>query len=254
MVVPSASGCRRTPWPVGPGLCGLRGAPSSMVMEPVTSCRGSDFSLNPGKPELAWWTTSSMVFGRRCGKRSNRVAHYRAPGRRLGKRHVPRNTHKTDLRGAHKRGHTHLSLAHRSRCPWGLWAPTVGPWGGCGVLGDSAAPEYRPSGNDRQRPYGSFSDVQAGGRGTRCLDGRPLTRQYRELSGLVVGLESATGGATGPGVQLTIPWLLGGVCVTSLPPGDWLDDPAESWTRWAAERIYDEQRLTHDFFFTSDSS
>jgi hypothetical protein len=40
----------------GPGHCGLRGAPSSMVVEPVTSCRGPTsqrVSLNPGKPELA---------------------------------------------------------------------------------------------------------------------------------------------------------------------------------------------------------
>jgi hypothetical protein len=85
--VPSAFGCRRTLWPVGPGHCGLDGAPSSMVVKPVTSCRGPTSQrvpLNPGKPELAWWTTSSMAFGRGCGKRSDRVAHYRAPGRRLG--------------------------------------------------------------------------------------------------------------------------------------------------------------------------
>jgi hypothetical protein len=82
MVVPSAFGCRRTLWPVGPGHCGLDGAPSSMVVKPVTSCRGPTSQrvpLNPGKPELAWWTTSSMAFGRGCGKRSDRVAHYRAP-------------------------------------------------------------------------------------------------------------------------------------------------------------------------------
>jgi hypothetical protein len=79
MVVPSTSGCRRTLWPVGPGHCGLHGAPSSMVVKPVTSCRGSDFSAGPSESP-----TSSMAFGRGCGKRSDRVTHYQAPGRRLG--------------------------------------------------------------------------------------------------------------------------------------------------------------------------
>jgi hypothetical protein len=45
--------CRRTLWPVGPGHCGLHGAPSSMVVKPVTSCRGSDFSAGPSESREA---------------------------------------------------------------------------------------------------------------------------------------------------------------------------------------------------------
>jgi hypothetical protein len=48
----------------------------------VTSCRGPTswrVPLDPGKPELAWWATSSLAFERRYGERSDRVARYRPP-------------------------------------------------------------------------------------------------------------------------------------------------------------------------------
>jgi hypothetical protein len=204
-----------------------------MVVEPVTSCRGPTSQrvpLNPGKPELAWWTTSSMAFGRGCGKRSDRVAHYRAPGRRLGAlveglSHGPDGiaTRKTTRsakhaqnrcwgraqKGTRTKGDTHTCLWHagvdvHGRC--GL--QPLAPWGGRGTLGGGCGGSgtQRPRGDvlagttngwERRRPHGSSSDVQAGGGGTGCLDGRPLTRQHRELSGLAVGLE----GLTGDGVE-----------------------------------------------------
>jgi hypothetical protein len=228
MVVPSASGCRRTLWPVGPGHCGLHGAPSSMVVKPVTSCRGSDFSAGPSESREAGtglvddlldcvWARMREAQRQSCslsGPRSSprctklrgcRTARTASP---LGKRHVPRNTHKTVVRDAHKRGHTHLSLARRSRCPWRCGLQPLAPWGGRGTLGGGCGGSgtQRPRGDvlagttdgwERRRPHGSSSDVQAGGGGTRCLDGRPLTRQHRELSGLAVGLE----GLTGDGVE-----------------------------------------------------